>query len=284
MKRLISPKIAAQALGASESSLKRWCDRELIPTSRTAGGHRRILAADLLRFARERGESIPRPELLGLPRSLRSIGGSAELETQLESALLEGDEATARGLLIHAHLEGRSVRDLGDSLLRTVLTRLGAGWQTGDVEVYQEHRATEIVLRALTDLRELLPAPAADAPMAIGATPQGERYSITGQLVALSLRELGWAADFIGPDHPVETLCRAIGDIRPRLFFFSATHLGADEESFLRDFETLSTHCREHGVALVVGGQALSKALRLRMTYAAYCETLEQLAAFTEVL
>ena len=48
--QLLSPKQVARALGVSESSLKRWCDKGLIPTERTAGGHRRLPLAGVLDF------------------------------------------------------------------------------------------------------------------------------------------------------------------------------------------------------------------------------------------
>jgi excisionase family DNA binding protein len=53
--RDLSPRQVAEAIGVSESSLKRWCDSGLIPTRRTAGGHRRVPVAGVVAFLRERG-------------------------------------------------------------------------------------------------------------------------------------------------------------------------------------------------------------------------------------
>ena len=53
MKPLLSPRELAQAIGVSESSLKRWADAGQIRVARTAGGHRRISIADAVRFIRE---------------------------------------------------------------------------------------------------------------------------------------------------------------------------------------------------------------------------------------
>ncbi|MBN8525321.1 MAG: helix-turn-helix domain-containing protein, partial [Planctomycetes bacterium] len=63
--RLLSPRDAARALGASESSLKRWVDAGELAARRTMGGHRRIPASEVLRFARAQG-IVPRdPSPLG---------------------------------------------------------------------------------------------------------------------------------------------------------------------------------------------------------------------------
>ena len=53
MRHVLSPKELAQAIGVSESSLKRWADEGLLRATRTAGGHRRIPLAEAIRFLRD---------------------------------------------------------------------------------------------------------------------------------------------------------------------------------------------------------------------------------------
>src|SRR4051794_17870331 len=74
-KTLLTPKELADAIGASESSLRRWVDGGRLRISRTAGGHRRIPVEEAVRFIRETGATLVRPEMLGLalaPRELRA--------------------------------------------------------------------------------------------------------------------------------------------------------------------------------------------------------------------
>ena len=66
MKRLLSPKELADAIGVSESSLKRWADAGRLQVARTEGGHRRIPIAEAVRFIRDTGAVVVRPDLLGL--------------------------------------------------------------------------------------------------------------------------------------------------------------------------------------------------------------------------
>ncbi|MED5508142.1 MAG: DNA-binding protein, partial [Planctomycetota bacterium] len=54
------------AIGMSESSLKRWVDRGLLESTRTAGGHRRIRVKEAVRFIRDRQLVVSAPEKLGL--------------------------------------------------------------------------------------------------------------------------------------------------------------------------------------------------------------------------
>ncbi|OYW17913.1 MAG: hypothetical protein B7Z55_11620, partial [Planctomycetales bacterium 12-60-4] len=67
-RELLTPKQVAVAIGVSESSLKRWCDRGILPTVRTAGGHRRIPTSGVLKFLQQSGHPLVQPEVLGLPR------------------------------------------------------------------------------------------------------------------------------------------------------------------------------------------------------------------------
>jgi len=52
---------AAEFLGVSPDTVRRWADRGEIRTVRTSGGRRRLDGADLARFAKERAGALPQP-------------------------------------------------------------------------------------------------------------------------------------------------------------------------------------------------------------------------------
>ena len=88
--KLVSPKQVARAIGVSESSLKRWCDRGLIKTVKTAGGHRKMEIGEVLAFIRENDHALVAPELLGLPPvSQLAALGLVRGKDRLVRALLE---------------------------------------------------------------------------------------------------------------------------------------------------------------------------------------------------
>lgn len=68
---VLSPKQVARAIGVSEASLKRWCDKGKLTLTKTAGGHRRLHVSSVLRFLKDSGRELVRPEILGLPPSTR---------------------------------------------------------------------------------------------------------------------------------------------------------------------------------------------------------------------
>jgi len=280
MRTHISPKQLARAIGVSESSIKRWCDRDLLPTVRTPGGHRRIPLSEAVQYVRKEGHEVVDPAVLGLP----SITGKGErlLDRSrglLVEALREGDEESFRRTLFDLYLSGRSLVEVLDQVLAPAFTDLGEEWQHGSLEVYQERRGVEITLRALYDLGRLLPAPEPGAPTALGGTLEGDTYTLPTFMVELALREEGWDAASYGAGHPAETLVRGLRDKRPRLFWISVSHV-PDHERLVTDLELLHGTCEDLGIPLALGGRALGEDERRDLAYTVFCEDLRRVVSF----
>jgi excisionase family DNA binding protein len=58
-KKLLSVGEAAEFLGVSTASLRKWSDQGLVPVYRTPGGQRRYSRAELQRFIESMRESRP---------------------------------------------------------------------------------------------------------------------------------------------------------------------------------------------------------------------------------
>jgi len=283
IEKLFSPKQVARALGVSESSLKRWCDRGLIETRRTGGGHRRIPLGEVCRFLRNSDQTLLRPDLLGLPAtSGQCERGMKRAGENLLQAVCRGDEQACRDVAMDMYLAGYSVSQICDELLAEVMHRVGTRWDCGEMHIYEERLGCEIIHRILDDLRQVIPPAKPDAPTALGATPSGDPYSLAGRMVEIVLREAGWQATTLGDSLPFDTLIQAVRNRKPRLFWLSVSVI-ADEDRFLSEYDRF--HSELHGdVALVVGGRALTEPMRRRMKYCAYCDNLDQLKEFAETL
>lgn len=284
MKHLITPKQVAQAIGVSESSLKRWCDRGILTTVRTAGGHRRLALDDVMRFLRESGHHVVQPALLGLPATVgQGATVVARARQQLREALLAGDEEQCRRIVFDLYLAGQSACDICDRILAGAFHDIGDGWECGEVSVYRERRGCEIALKALHDLRLAMPAPAADAPLAIGGALEHDPYRLPTTMVELALREVGWRANSFGTRLPASTLEQAIRENRPQLLWVSVSHIES-LPAFLDDYARLYGTAQELGTAVAVGGRALTEEIRQRMDYSAFCDTLRHLVTFVATL
>jgi len=280
VEELLTPKQVARAIGVSESSLKRWCDRGLIPTVRTAGGHRRLPISGVVGFLRRTKQPIVDATILGLPASVgrgeRILDRSKELFFE---ALVAGQEDRCRQVVFDAYLAGHPLAAIFDRIIAESFHTVGESWTCGDVEVYQERRACEMCLRLLHELRLAVPTPPQNAPRAIGGTPSGDHYTIPTTMVELVLRDEGYQAVSLGTGLPFDTLSLAIVETRPALFWLSVSHL-EDPATFLQGYEGLYSTAVAQQAALMVGGRALSADLRRQMQYTTFCDNLRHVQAY----
>jgi len=279
----VSPKQVARALGVSESSLKRWCDQGHIASVRTVGGHRKMAVADVIRFVRDSSHRLVAPGVLGLPpASGRATTGLSQGATRLVESLLAGDELVSRQIVFDLYLAKYSCSVIFDEVIAKAFHDIGERWACQEVDVYQERRSCEIIHRLLVDLKRLQPTFECSW-LAVGGTIEGDQYSLPSAMVEVILSEAGFQSNKLGTSIPVASLVRAVKDLRPKIVWLSVSHISASLD-FVTEFQNLSKTCLQSGTALVVGGRALTEDLRQQLTYSAYCDTMQHLAAFAKTL
>jgi len=284
MDKALTPKRVARAIGVSEATLKRWCDRGLLPMTRTPGGHRRLEVQGVMEFLRKTEHPLPRPDLLGLPSAVGKGRPTIERASEtIRSALEEGDEEKTVRLVIDLYLAGRSAAEILDVALTPAFHEIGCRWEKGDLAVYRERRGCEIALRILGRLRALLPPIPEGAPQAFGGTLEGDPYSLATAMVEIALREAGWRADSFGVGIPTSTWIEAIDGERPRLFWLSISSV-ASEEDLIAASADLYRVASERGTAFILGGRGLGEGLRRRIQYSVFCDDLAHLVAFARTL
>jgi methanogenic corrinoid protein MtbC1 len=197
-------------------------------------------------------------------------------------ALAAGDEDVCRQVVFELLLAGHRTVTICDEVIAESFRAIGQKWDCGEVEVYQERRGCEICMRVLHELQRTLPAPSPNAPLAMGAAPEGDNYMLPTTMVELALRDAGWRAESLGWNLPFATLKAAVVEYRPRMFWLSVSHL-PDRQAFLQGYAELVETCGSR-TAVVVGGRALDEESRKQMKVAAHCFNLAQLDAFAAAI
>jgi excisionase family DNA binding protein len=275
---------AAEALGISVSTLKRWVDAGILPAHRTAGGHRKLLRAEVLAVARQR--AMPRGDLAAL--SVASPRGQGpELETvgsALLDAVLRGQGAEVTAIIRGAYRSGVAIESLADGVIAPVMASVGHEWQTARIDVWQEHRGTQLCAAALYDLKDELEARAErNRPVAVGGATEGDAYLLPTVLAQLVLLDAGWEAVQLGPNTPLASLTKALEDLRPRLVWLSVSYV-ADAAGFISAYRDFYRTAERRGVAVAIGGRALAEDVRSAVPYTTYGDGLCHLAAFARML
>ena len=283
MDKLLSPKQVAEAIGASESSMKRWCDQGLIKTVKTAGGHRQIPVHEALRFVREQNHAVVEPHILAMTattdRKARRIEGTAE---RLTEALLSNNEPACHAIVFDMFLAGESVSRIFDDVVATAFRDIGDKWECHEAEVYQERSSCQIMLRLLHELRSRQ-VPPDPMSVALGATIEGDQYVLPGTMAEIVLRSVNWDARLLGISIPFDSMVKAIEARSPALFWLSVSYI-KDEAAFINGFHLLSAAAAKTKTAIVVGGRALTSAIRTRLRYSAFCDTMRHLEEFGKTM
>lgn len=277
MKRLLSPKELADAIGVSESSLKRWADAGRLQVARTEGGHRRIPIAEAVRFIRDTGAVVVRPDLLGLigVPAVNDARAASTLDERLYQALLVGDGPVVRALVLGTYLQGEPVARLADGPIRAAMTRLGELWRHDSQGIFLEHRATDLCVQAVVALRGLIEPPA-DGPVAVGGAPELDPYILPSMLAAAVLAAAGLRTVNLGPATPLASLRHAVAHHDARVVWLALTSTLPD--ALVDDLVGFARELAAAGRTLILGGQRRADAAAARR--AVHVGSMSELAAF----
>ena len=275
----------ADAIGVSESSVKRWIDSGRIAASRTAGGHRRVSVEEAARYIRAAGLALDRPERLGLPilsAHVRAGVTDPGVSDAFFDYLTRGEAAPATALLQARLLAGASVAQLLDGPLAQAMDRAGELWCSSPEGILTEHRATETAIQAVIRLRAVLP-PVFDGPVAIGCAPSGDPYVLPSLSAAAVVEDEGFRAVNLGPQTPLETLAEGALAFGACLAWISFSSV-EDARGLRRNVLKLAKRLGARGVVVVVGGAQVERLSLGREKSVCVGHTMAELRAIAQGL
>jgi methanogenic corrinoid protein MtbC1 len=154
---------------------------------------------------------LVRPEALGI-QDLSTYPADAGADPKDPDLLLRylkaGNARAVRGFVLSGYLAGDSVAEICDGPILSAMEELGRAWRTQSDGIFLEHRATDLCLQALDQLRGLAEIPE-DAPVILGGAPARDPYILPSVMAATSLVMVGVDAVNLGPDTPAASLISA---------------------------------------------------------------------------
>ncbi|MCC5829666.1 MAG: B12-binding domain-containing protein [Phycisphaeraceae bacterium] len=286
MKFHLSPKELGKAIGLSKSSLTRWVDDQVIEAPRTAGGHRRIPITEAVRFIRESGSPVVYARALGFAEFDKTDELHFHAEEAFEriiKALHQGDGVAVRRIVLAALLCGESIPKLFDGPFRRAMMEIGELWHHDQTAIITEHRATDICIQAINQLRSLFPPADDKAPVAVGGALEGDPYLLPSLMVATTLASQGWQEMNIGPGTPAEAIAQAARQSNAELAWLSIS-VPIPPPELGRQLKTLLTGL-PRGCRLVIGGRYADQfSSTLPSEKVQYTASMCELAAFAKGL
>jgi methanogenic corrinoid protein MtbC1 len=249
----------AQRVGISADVLRAWERRYgLLTPQRTQAGYR-LYSSDDVRLVRRvvalRDQGLGAGQAVAAARATQVAGPDPSAPDRVEAIARAvhvfdevGLETAVEGAFARLGIAG-SLRDV----LLPYLAQLGDEWATGAVNVAHEHFASQ-TLRRLVAQRSSAP-PAGGRPLAVLATPPGERHDLGLLCFSVLLGQAGWATRFLGADTPMASLHVSCRSVRPDVVVLSATR----ESVFVSRAAGLRRLAREW--PLTLGGRGASESV-----------------------
>jgi len=148
----------AEIIGVNVSTIKRWTDLGKLKCDITVGGHRKFYLNHITEFIK----SDPRYStnlnlnyLVGKNKSLiESIDNfdNSSLITYCYKCLVQGNTEKFLSLNNSLMLKGYHIYSIFDDILLPVLEKIGDEWKKGNLTISEEHLATEIIRKFLSNL------------------------------------------------------------------------------------------------------------------------------------
>jgi methanogenic corrinoid protein MtbC1 len=200
--------------------------------------------------------------------------GYGELLTPFVDGLRSGDTLSVHRLIRGLRDRGEPFAAIADRLIQPSMALLGHEWRTNQIDVYQEHRASRIVEVVLMEMvaqdqEAQAASPSGPRPLALGASPEDDLYTLAGLACELALREVGWNVINLGSNLPTSSLTEAVLRHRPRLAWISVSHL-ENPPRFVREFRPFAETAERVGTAVILGGQALDAEYRTHLPGACF--------------
>jgi methanogenic corrinoid protein MtbC1 len=145
----------------------------------------------------------------------------SEARAGLVDALVRGDQSGALELARRATTDPSMLRHLYTQAVTPALYEIGGLWETGEMTVAEEHRASEIMARVVDICSGALsPAGRTKGRAFVTAAP-GERHSLGARIVADILEMDGWDVTYVGATSPAADLAYLAASTRPNVIGIS---------------------------------------------------------------
>jgi excisionase family DNA binding protein len=143
----------------------------------------------------------------------RGSRAAADWVGRFETCLIAGDEVGAENLLDDALASGHDLFSLYLEVVSPALVSIGERWHRGELQIHEEHRASNIVARLFARVSARFAHRGPSRGTVVIGGPTGERHGLAITMVADLLRSRGWNVSDIGTDVPASAFAQAVNGV-----------------------------------------------------------------------
>ncbi|MCX7840600.1 MAG: MerR family transcriptional regulator [Anaerolineae bacterium] len=228
-------KIVSERTGVSVHTLRAWERRYGIPAPKRDSDNRYRLydeqdIADVLWLKQQVEAGIPPAQasaLLRQRRHARTLGTTevtqplAATQAALVAAFVRSDEVTARRILDEAFALF-TPEQVAQHIIEPTMREIGARWMRGEMTVWQEHLASNVVQQKLFAILQAQPALPLAVPTLVAACAPNEEHTLGLLMFSILAQRQGWRVIFLGQATPLDEINR-VARTKPNLIVVSVT-------------------------------------------------------------
>lgn len=180
---------------------------------------------------------------------------------ELLEKLICGDAPGAREILSGMAPELGSPDRLIVEVIIPAMAEIGQRWEFNQLEIFQEHLATQAIRSLLAGLTAMMPeSPQKTDTAALVSCAPGDEHELIPLALASYLTLRGWTVKNLGVGLPAAQIARAVTAFEPKVLFLTFTMLSRLEDvlDVIAKVHGESDHCR-----IILGGRGavLAKAV-----------------------
>ena len=129
---------------------------------------------------------------------------------RLEARLIEGDERGALEVFEAVLRAGNDLKFLYLKVLSPALVSIGYRWEQGELDIFVEHRASNIAMRLMSQVGSRFARRGVSKGTIIMGAPAGEEHALAIAMLADLVRSEGWDVHDLGANMPAGSFAHAV--------------------------------------------------------------------------
>ena len=205
--KFVSLHEAARRLKVHYMTAYRYVRSGRLPAHQT-DGEWQVMVADVEAFSAARKQRTK-----AATPAKRGSRAAADWAGRFETCIVAGDEVAAENLLDDALASGHDLFSLYLEVVSPALVSIGERWHRGELQIHEEHRASNIVARLFARVSARFAHRGPSRGTVVIGGPTGERHGLAITMVADLLRSRGWNVSDIGTDVPAAAFAQAVNGV-----------------------------------------------------------------------
>lgn len=261
--KYLSTREVSSLMNVTETTIKRWTDSQKLKCTKTIGGHRKYFLEDIIEFSK--ANNIP---LSGMIES--KIKPQDDLEYFLYKKnydeiskiffkiILYENVDEIYGFMLHLYRNQISYADIIDKVVVGTFKMIGESWEEQEIEIIDEHRATQAVKMALNRLAMQLKKKPSKETKIICSCIENDYHDLGLLALSIGLEIEGYQVIYLGENTPFKSIKNAVIKYSPDFVCLSAKQVSNDKNFLINKTKDIYRTLKKINSNLILGGEGYS--------------------------